>query len=745
MQELLEPVGWRSLNVQDPRSGRIPHEVGTRGRPIGLLVNTFKISSPGKVVFDPPADACWYKYQVRTQAHTSPNLHLDRHGLFQVTILPERRRPDRESLPPKSLLRKIWAALEETERKGTTSLLGGVLGVFDGRAACYTSRAYPSGITSITNPIEIRIDQLKQWWLAQSAEQAHVLEALNALNVLWVHGLSSAFLAPANKSTTFIGGLEAFNMKLGAEHVPYDVGNGVELWRGVFQSIKLSGFGPRLNVDTTSGAFIKSGDLSEVICSYLGKRNRNEIAVDKLSQRDMIHVKRFLRNVCIDIFPPNHAAHKRGMKLRCGLSEKSARDSLFKHVDESGREETISVEAEDVKTVLKKNASTPSRVPKGGRVGAEVVERMSGLQVSSEEDVQPVPGPAEASEVLQEPTPENDLGNPEDEDRKPDLSYEESETRERASGAPEPRDIKPFVGSSAIQPSAIAGPSQATAAAVGLKVPTTSNSGNRGIVGSEQPRASGSRGAGAAPKATQDSSSGGQKSVDMEKHEGCARKNTLAKPGQGAKAPGHLGQGVAVAVAVAEARLDSESPEPESPLHEQANLGPRGGCRMCCGVTLHTEVGDFAEYGKAIPAWRVFRGVELPPALPNWFAGWPNINLGKKPFTGHTEHTLVVRIEDYQAGKHVRSRVKWRHYFSSQELNQRGALARASGIPQLSEVNLAQNMYAAEKTLLGGTGFAVTRGFVGPYDSADSWRAGHMGVWGARGQLGKAGFKRHEA
>ena len=83
----------------------------------------------------------------------------------------------------------------------------------------------------ITNPIVIPVIELNKWWLAQPAEQSHVLEALQALNTLWVHGFSSAFLSPANRSTTYIGGPEAQAMGLGREHFPFDVGGGVELWR----------------------------------------------------------------------------------------------------------------------------------------------------------------------------------------------------------------------------------------------------------------------------------------------------------------------------------------------------------------------------------------------------------------------------------------------------------------------------------------------------------------------------------
>ncbi|KAL8278267.1 hypothetical protein RQP46_009299 [Phenoliferia psychrophenolica] len=350
MQVLVEPVPprfdvpvWLPNHPQHPAAGgswsvRPGRETGTRGLPVLLYSNAFKISSPGKRGFEPSENACWYKYQ--------------------VTILPTRQRAAAAlspPLPPKQLLRKIWAKLEETERNGVTSLLGGVLAVYDGRSACYTTRLYPDSVISttvtlpdrgtfslaITNPIEIKVYELKKWWQRQSAEQSHVAEALAALNTLWVHGLSTAFLAPANRTTTFIGRPEAESMGVGREHSPKWIGGGLELWRGFFQSIKLTPTGPALNGDTTSGVFIRSGSLQTVALDFLDSRNSNHLNASVMDERQKIRLRRFLTNLNIDIFPHNHVKHKRAVKIRGGITDTSARDTYFTLRETN---ETVSVE-----------------------------------------------------------------------------------------------------------------------------------------------------------------------------------------------------------------------------------------------------------------------------------------------------------------------------------------------------------------------------------------------------------------
>ncbi|KAK4702754.1 hypothetical protein P7C70_g3467, partial [Phenoliferia sp. Uapishka_3] len=162
----------------------------------------------------------------------------------------------------------------------------------------------------------------------------------------------------------------------------------------------------------------------------------------------------------------------------------------------------------------------------------------------------------------------------------------------------------------------------------------------------------------------------------------------------------------------------------------------RGACHLCGVLEASTEVGDPVFYDEDGDAWRVSLSDTLPP-------GWRHINVDEGAPVKYEYHTLVVLVENYAVGVEVRSRVAWRHYFSANEMNQRATGSPAIGWEDTRDlVVLALGMKNAERKTRKFRGRFGQVGFIGPYSRRDAAYAEHLGVWGARGELGRVGIKR---
>ncbi|KAK4691490.1 hypothetical protein P7C70_g9336, partial [Phenoliferia sp. Uapishka_3] len=206
-------------------------------------------------------------------------------------------------------------------------------------------------------------------------------------------------------------------------------------------------------------------------------------------------------------------------------------------------------------------------------------------------------------------------GSLEAESRLPDPAAP-SERRERDSRAPPPTDVKPVVGVTSQIPLKVPPPAATfihTRDAAGRSDST------------EVDREGSENGAEALRLGVGSSAARGP--VEPERNEGGARYDVFAQRDSEPRAPAaQIGvfappvQAQPVPAFQLQGPTPAASPEVKRALHEVASLGPHGGCRMCCGVVRHTDVGDYAEYGKDYAAWRAFRGVELPPGGGTWRA-----------------------------------------------------------------------------------------------------------------------------
>ncbi|ORY52728.1 ribonuclease H-like domain-containing protein [Leucosporidium creatinivorum] len=314
---------------------------GRIGRPILVQANVFYIR------LNAPEQTVWYKYQ--------------------VTILPVRQSTAANlppPLPPKTLLRKIWQALEmrETDPSTSTGFFNGQTPVYDGRNACFSAGQLP-GIMSttiilpgqgargfsvdITNPIAISLDELRSWYTgSQRTAQADANDALSALNTLFHHGL--ALLYPANSKTIFVNDpgkhcIAATATRDTPGHQPHSLEKGIELWRGFFESVRTCERGLLLNLDTTTGAFVKPGNAVRVVMDFIPTRRHQDVYANALRSTDRISVNRLLKGATVKV----HLGHGQPklMKIRLGLTRGSASQTTFELRDvQDGSTRTVTVE-----------------------------------------------------------------------------------------------------------------------------------------------------------------------------------------------------------------------------------------------------------------------------------------------------------------------------------------------------------------------------------------------------------------
>ncbi|GAA5842064.1 hypothetical protein JCM5353_003490 [Sporobolomyces roseus] len=323
------PATTTASNYSDPtqvvtrRSGDVMEPMrrpgyGRQGKPLGMVqFNTFQVQLPRD-------DQCWWKYEV-------------------IIETAARVRPDGTPVPakplPKSLLWSVWQQIESVH----SGSLGGLQPAYDGRSAVYTNRQLPSsplviqGITipdgkkgtftaTFQHPISIPLDSLRSYISGQggAVHVGDVGDALQALNVLFRH--SPSILFPSTRTSFFPMGTAGMSVKLP---------QGLQLWRGFFQSVRPCQRGLQLNLDTTSGAYVQTGNLVDLLRNFANVRHPSELNISnaRLQGATLISFNRLLRKVRVVVDrgsgTPIDKAKVLKLTIKGGLKLVSARSHHF--------------------------------------------------------------------------------------------------------------------------------------------------------------------------------------------------------------------------------------------------------------------------------------------------------------------------------------------------------------------------------------------------------------------------------
>jgi eukaryotic translation initiation factor 2C len=103
-----------------------------------------------------------------------------------------------------------------------------------------------------------------------------------------------------------------------------DIGGGVELWRGYFQSVRPGANRLLINVDVTSAMMYKSGSLLDLCLSFFDAQDpRMLMPGHGLTPRRRIALSNFLQNL------PVRAVHNNRNRVIKGVSAVGARNLMF--------------------------------------------------------------------------------------------------------------------------------------------------------------------------------------------------------------------------------------------------------------------------------------------------------------------------------------------------------------------------------------------------------------------------------
>ncbi|KAJ3552291.1 hypothetical protein NP233_g12914 [Leucocoprinus birnbaumii] len=220
------------------------------------------------------------------------------------------------------------------------------LAVYDGRRMMFAARELPlgpqhSGRWTFTlgppnpnarrppTPYEVTIKKvadrnpelLSQFVAGRNAADEAITATLQALNIAIRDDVMQQY--PTNSKSFF------------TPDERRDIGGGVELWRGYFQSVRPAANRLLINVDVTTAMMYKSGNLLDVCLSFFDERNPRALAPRSgFTARKITRLAKFLSNLSV------RTPHINKTRVIKGLSRAGARDLSF--VDSNGR--TITVE-----------------------------------------------------------------------------------------------------------------------------------------------------------------------------------------------------------------------------------------------------------------------------------------------------------------------------------------------------------------------------------------------------------------
>ncbi|CAL9146033.1 unnamed protein product [Musa hybrid cultivar] len=243
------------------------------------------------------------------------------------------------SITPEVISRGVnRAVMEQLVRQHRKSCLGGRLPVYDGRKSLYTAGPLPftfrefqiilvdeddgSGKERKQRPFKVvikfaaRVD-LHHLEMFLSGRQADApQEALQVLDIV---------LRERPTTRYFPVGRSFYSPDLGRRQ---PLGDGLESWRGFYQSIRPTQMGLSLNIDMSSSAFIEPLPVIDFVTQLINR----DVRARQLSDADRVKIKKALRGVKVEV---THRGNMRRKYRISGLTSQATRELTFP-VDERG-------------------------------------------------------------------------------------------------------------------------------------------------------------------------------------------------------------------------------------------------------------------------------------------------------------------------------------------------------------------------------------------------------------------------
>ncbi|KAL8124010.1 hypothetical protein AgCh_011858 [Apium graveolens] len=251
---------------------------------------------------------------------------------YDVTITPE--------ITSRGVNRAVMGELVKLYRD---SHLGKRLPAYDGRKSLYTAGPLPfiskefkiilidedDGLGSARRERDFKVviklasradlHHLEMFLKGRQADAPQ--EALQVLDIV-LRELPTARYCPVGRSF--------YSPDLGRRQ---PLGEGLESWRGFYQSIRPTQMGLSLNIDMSSTAFIEPLPVIEFVSQLLNR----EIFSRTLSDADRVKIKKALRGIKVEV---THRGNMRRKYRICGLTSQATRELTFP-VDERGTVKSV--------------------------------------------------------------------------------------------------------------------------------------------------------------------------------------------------------------------------------------------------------------------------------------------------------------------------------------------------------------------------------------------------------------------
>ncbi|KAG6909899.1 hypothetical protein DXG01_014713 [Tephrocybe rancida] len=273
------PVGLASIGAHVTTVGVKRPGYGTAGRPLAIVTNSFVAEIPDKII--------------RHYDAFSSNLHPRINRLLIKTL-------EKEVAPDIFTRKTVFDG-----RKNLFASYELALGRTDSRRFDLTLS--PQGATSdrppkiysvtLTKVNEINPELLDGFVHGQYSHDEKVLTAIMALNVVVRMDPSEKY--PFNVRSFF------------TDKETRDIGSGIVLWRGYFQSVR-PGIGRMfVNVDISTGMMYRPGALIDLALHFFGKQGQNPAVLSPaqgLPDRERLRLQRFL--VGVKVITPHTAGER---------------------------------------------------------------------------------------------------------------------------------------------------------------------------------------------------------------------------------------------------------------------------------------------------------------------------------------------------------------------------------------------------------------------------------------------------
>lgn len=249
---------------------------------------------------------------------------------------------------PRSIKRKIFTTIEADFG---SSAFGGKKVAYDGQANLYSLGPLPKADITLQvslapkeaaaaskersndRTFNVRIRQVST--VNMAILDAFLSGKLNYTPYDVINSLEVILRHPLTSSNVVVGR----SMYSGRTVEP--ISGGLDVWKGIFSSLRPTAGRLLLNVDTTATAFHAPGPIVDLVRQILGVRP-NE-AIGKLNDAEIGRIERLLRNVRVEV---SHRGPSFKRKYKClGLTSTPCAETMFELQDESGKSRKSSVAA----------------------------------------------------------------------------------------------------------------------------------------------------------------------------------------------------------------------------------------------------------------------------------------------------------------------------------------------------------------------------------------------------------------